>query len=168
MAKFQLLSCNVALAGDILNVVARHAFNPVTFPELIVLRYVHGEQAVTEVFDVGYVERDEEAEAKRIRETYKAEVYEKLFPGSGTRLPLGDNRYKRRLVGTKVNPGASVVDVPVPDATQAPGVQDDTQVDYAPAAPPAEYTPVDDTPAPPPPAADGVRPVRRPVPVMQP
>ena len=123
MSTFQLLSCDIALGGDILNVVARHAFIPVTYPEMLILRYLHGESAVTQVFEVGTVEREDAAERERLVETYGSVVREKLFPGMGQRLPASDDRYKPRLVGTKANPGvetaASTPDVPVAADTPA-------------------------------------------------
>lgn len=139
MANFQLLSCNIALAGDILNVVARHAFNPVTYPEMLVLRYLHGETAVTDIFDVGYVERDEAEERDRLVGVYgNTTVREKMFPGAGTRIPNGDNNYKPRIEGTKINPGAPPVpdlpDLPTPDATvsmAAVPVPDEAAPDYS-------------------------------------
>lgn len=129
MPNFQLLSCDVALAGDILNVVSRHAFIPVTYPEMLVLRYLHGENAITNIFDVGYVERDEDSEFKRLQETYGAVVKDKLFPGAGTRIPQGDNRYKPAIKGTRRNPAPvlpaapvvpNVPDLPTQDATVSP------------------------------------------------
>jgi hypothetical protein len=93
MSVFQLLACDVALGGDILNVVARHEFTPVTYPEMLVLRFIHGETSVTNVFDVGYVDRAEGEEKKRLSETYGDALMKKLFPGAAVRLPCGDNRY---------------------------------------------------------------------------
>jgi hypothetical protein len=166
MTKFQLLSCDVALAGDILNVVARHAFNPVTYPELLVLRYLHGENAITNIFDVGHVERDEDDEFKRLMETYGGEtVREKIFPGAGARLPNGDNRYKPRIEGTKANPApAPVPDAPLPDATVAPAGASSSPVDYGTSAPGSDYVP-SDAPAPPADEAPATRASRRPIPV---
>lgn len=135
--KFQLLSCDIALGGDILNVVSRHAFIPVTYPEMLVLKYLHGENAVTNIFDVGYVEREERAEYARLVETYKSEVIsEKLFPGAGTRLPHGDNRYAPRVVGTKINPGVA----PVPSAPDLPAETTGTFETPVPAEPDSVLT----------------------------
>lgn len=111
MSVYQLLQCEIALGGDILNVVARHALIPITYPELLVLRYLHGQNAVNEIFDAGAVERDDAYEMQRLTETYGYEtVREKLFPGAGNRLPNGDNRFKPKLV---------IPDKPLP-ATQPP------------------------------------------------
>ena len=66
--QFQLLTCHVALAGDITQVVHRHAHAPVTYPELIVLQFLHGETAVTEIFDCGRTEdRTAAEEIQRLR-----------------------------------------------------------------------------------------------------
>jgi hypothetical protein len=122
MSKFQLLECHVALAGDILNVVHRHMHNPITFPELLVLQYIHGETAITDIFAAGEVNREESAEYQRLVETYGAVlIRERLFPGAGTRLPLGDSKYKPRIRGTKINPGAlpGIPDLPTLDELEA-------------------------------------------------
>lgn len=120
MAKFQLLECHVAIGGDILNVVHRHAHTPVTFPELLVLRYVHGENSVTEVFEVGHIERDEAAEYARLCQVYDAAmIREKLFPGAAFRLPHGESRYRRRIEPMKGSLPAEP-DLPEPHLTEAP------------------------------------------------
>lgn len=112
MPQFQLLACDVALAGDILNVVARHRFNPVTYPEMLTLRAIHGQNAVENVFLCGHVIRDEETERNRLVAIYGEEIINKrMYPGAGARIPTGDERYKTRIVGSRINPGAA----PIPD-----------------------------------------------------
>ena len=152
MSRFQLLSADIALGGDILNVVARHAGIPVTYPELLILRYVHGEGAVTNVFDVGWVEREDADERQRLKETYGEKARDKLFPGAASPLPLGDNRYRPRVKGTKINPDLAP---PIPDLPAAPDPSDASQDsgtaagDYTTApAGAAPYAPVDPEPAP--------------------
>jgi hypothetical protein len=122
MSKYQLLECNVALAGDLLNVVNRSAFRPITYPELIVLEFLHGESAVSDVFDVGETaDMPPQVEKRRLEDTYGDVVGKHLFPGHHFQLPERNDRFQRRLVGTKVNPG------PAPQVT-------DTEVDPAIAA----------------------------------
>lgn len=159
MSVFQLLSCDVALGGDILNVVARHQFNPVTYPEMLILKFIHGQDAVTNIVDVGATERDDADEGKRLSETYGDELVRgKLFPGAGTRLPNGDNKYKPALA----LPVAPVPAEPVPEVILPAG-----SVDFN---APQEPTP-SDTYAPsaaPVPAPEAPRSPRKPVPVYSP
>jgi hypothetical protein len=117
MSVYQLLECHVALAGDILNVVHRDEYRPITYPELLVLRYMHGENAITDIYDVGAVERDDEREMERLCLTYSKElVKDRLFPGAGIRLPNGDNRYKPRVVEIK-----QLAAAPPPEPVLPPG-----------------------------------------------
>lgn len=75
---------------------------------------------MTDVFDVGSVERDDDAEFKRLTETYGACVKEKLFPGAGQRLPTRDERYAPRPADTIANPGPSPT-APVVVPSDVPG-----------------------------------------------
>lgn len=102
---FQLLICEIALAGDIRNVVARGFDNPVTYPELLVLQFLHGDEAVSNVYDIGAADRPNEEEFLRLKQTY-GNIVTTLFPGVRTVLPEAGNYPKKR--------------VPVP----APAVQD--------------------------------------------
>ncbi len=107
MAHYQLLTCNVALSGDLGNVVARDQYQPITYPELIVLQHLHGEQSITDVFECGETEDVEpKREKERLMILYGAELVDRhIFPGHGIQVPEKNDRYKPRLVGTIVNPG---------------------------------------------------------------
>lgn len=120
MAVFQLLSCDVAIGGDILNVVARHAFNPVTYPEMLILKFIHGQSAITDIYDVGHVEREDADEMQRLQETYGYKVVrENMFPGAGVRLPGGDNAFRPRA-GRVVPAGIpGIPDLPAPPVAAA-------------------------------------------------
>lgn len=121
MSVYQLLECHIMLGGDMQNVVHRHQFNPVTFPELIVLRYIHGTNSVTDVYDVGAIDREDDVEMQRLRETYTDEVIKAIYPGSGVRLPNGDNRYKPRIV----SPDKELpLTPPKPEVVHPPGTID--------------------------------------------
>jgi hypothetical protein len=126
MSNYQLLTCNIALAGDIQQIVARNAFNPITYPELIVLSFLHGETAITDVFECGYTEdREPRIERERLMHIYGKVVHEHLFPGHNIQMPVSTDRYKPRLIGTLVNPGngdAIPPDAPIeidPDIVEA-------------------------------------------------
>lgn len=135
MAAYQLLSCDIALGADMMNVVARHAFHPVTYAEMLVLRYIHGENSVTNIYDVGAVERDDQSEMARLCETYGADLIKKtMFPGAGTRLPRGDNRFgpapPRVVAADASNKSDPVMYEPGQTDFNAPEIQDE----YAPSA----------------------------------
>jgi hypothetical protein len=100
MPAFQMLECMVALAGDDDNIVHRSADNPVTYPELLVLQYVHGADAVSDVHELGTEERDNQDELDRLRRTYNAAAVKDVFPGANPRLPLTDKRFKPRTAPT--------------------------------------------------------------------
>jgi hypothetical protein len=90
MSKFQLLSAFVNLAGDRDNVVHRIASEPITYPEMIVLRTIHGgEDHVHGLVDVGTVERPDAVERERLSLIY-GKVVTDVFPGAILSLPAGD------------------------------------------------------------------------------
>jgi hypothetical protein len=90
MAQFQLLRCSVALGGDTDNIVVRGRTNPILFPELMVIQFLHGEDAVTDVHVVGTCEMSQDEALMRLRVIYQKEVVEKVFPGNRPRLPTAD------------------------------------------------------------------------------
>jgi hypothetical protein len=96
MALMQLIECQVALGGDSANIVARTPSRPVTYPELLMLSYVHGEDAVTDAYEVRREERDNGAEVDRLRRRFKASKVADVFPGARPRLPLADDRIRPR------------------------------------------------------------------------
>jgi hypothetical protein len=108
MANYQLLTCSIALAGDLQQIVVRGHWKPVTYAELIVLQFLHGEQAVSDVFECGHEEREPRDEKQRLMVIYGAPLINNLFPGHMSQLPEKHDRYKPRLVGTLVNPGPPV------------------------------------------------------------
>jgi hypothetical protein len=87
MADFQLLACHIALAGDPRSVVPRGKDAPVTYPELAVLQSIHGQDAVTDVYEIGTVERSPREERERLNLRYTKAAVEGVFPGSMTSLP---------------------------------------------------------------------------------
>lgn len=91
MAQFQLVGCQINLGGDRGSVVVRGRFNPVTYPEYLLLQVVHGgDEHVHHAMSVGYVERDNAAEFARLSEIYGGELTRMVFPGPVQALPLGN------------------------------------------------------------------------------
>lgn len=100
MPNFQLVECMVALGGDEQNIVHRGQDNPVTYPEMLLLQYIHGEDAVSDAFELGADERDNGTELDRLRITYGAKPVLDVFPGNRPRLPTQDTRIKARKAPT--------------------------------------------------------------------
>ena len=90
MPAFQLLRCMIGLGGDQGNQVYRDRTRPIAFPELPILQYIHGEEAVTEVHVVGTWDTTNEEVLLRLQTIYQPEVLKEVFPGARPRLPLGD------------------------------------------------------------------------------
>ena len=90
MAQFQLLRCSVALDGDTDQIVVRHRGNPILFPELMILQFLHSEEGVTDVHVVGTCEMSQEEALIRLRLLYGPEAVGEVFPGNRPRLPTQD------------------------------------------------------------------------------
>lgn len=96
MARYQLLSCRIALSGDVGNVVVRSAFRPVTYPELIVLGVLHGESSISSILDVGETEEmNGNDEFLRLGHVYDEKLIKTLFPGHAINLPERNDRYPK-------------------------------------------------------------------------
>ena len=85
---FQLLVCDVAVGGDIRNVVHRGVDSPVTYPETLILEFVHGPSTVTDVRDMGEIERSQDDEMLRLKKIYGPDLVNQLFPGALAQLPM--------------------------------------------------------------------------------
>lgn len=90
----QLLSCYVAVAGDDQNIVVREYDTAVTYPELLVLKALHGGENVRRVADAGDVERDPHDERERLSSLYGKQIVDHVFPGEHTALPEVDRRLR--------------------------------------------------------------------------
>jgi hypothetical protein len=90
MPAFHLLRCNVDLGDDHSIIVYRDRTRPIVFPELQILQYIHGEDAVTEVHVVGQWETNNNEVLQRLIDTYPPETIQAVFPGNRPRLPMSD------------------------------------------------------------------------------
>lgn len=82
MPKTSLCTANINLAGDLRATVRKGEFNPITWPEVEVLRWLHGD---TSVWDVKVIDSDNRAmkdEFERLTLKYGSEVTKMLFPGA--------------------------------------------------------------------------------------
>lgn len=88
MAKYQLLSAYINLAGDRNDVAVRGVDNPITYPESLVLQAVHGGQEhVHTLIEVGEVEREPAEEMTRLTLAYGS-IAAKVFPSLNGRATL--------------------------------------------------------------------------------
>lgn len=91
MAQYHLLRCMVALAGDQGNTVYRHRGRPIVFPELPILQFLHGGEAITDVYVVGTWETNNNEVLERLDAIYTPEIVREVFPGARPSLPLSDS-----------------------------------------------------------------------------
>ena len=84
MDTINFYTINVALGGDIRNVVSRKGC---TAPELALLRNIHGDTAVNNIALAGKVEADSDTERDRLSQIYGDERVNEEF-GTYNDLPL--------------------------------------------------------------------------------
>jgi hypothetical protein len=66
-------TAHIAIGSDDRNTMVRGEYNPVSWPEIEILRLVHGEHAITEVVPFAEVRQDPKSERERLSEIYGAE-----------------------------------------------------------------------------------------------
>ena len=81
-------TAQVAIAGDIQQVVHRNPFSPVSWPELEVLRFVHGEDAVTDIKVISRVDQDQREERERLALMYGRAPIEACFGARNAKIEL--------------------------------------------------------------------------------
>ena len=120
----QLLSCHLAVAGDDRNIVHRDYDTAVTYPELLVLRALHGSESVREVADFGDVERDPAEERQRLINIYGRQIVDHVFPGEHTQLPEEERRrVKKPAPEKKAEAEEKVEDVLEPPDEKKPEIR---------------------------------------------
>lgn len=87
MQKMDLCTCKITLGGDARQVVFRDKTRPMTYPEVDLMRYMHGDRFVNDVTVIKTVETTNAAEVEALRVKY-GKVAREAFPGSRPRLPL--------------------------------------------------------------------------------
>jgi hypothetical protein len=88
MAKMHLCTCFIALGGDTRNIVFKNESNAVSFPEINVLKAIHGAEAVHKIQAVGSVDTDPVREKARLVAIYGGDIVEKLYPGFAPLIQL--------------------------------------------------------------------------------
>lgn len=93
MPKMQLLTCDIALAGDLTSIVHRGEDEPVSFPELLILQNLHGKESIRNVAQVREEDRDSATERQRLVSLYGNAVHQ-VFPAEYQELPVADFRIR--------------------------------------------------------------------------
>lgn len=78
-------TAKVAITGDLNNVMVRGSFQPISWPELEILRTLHGEESVTDVEPFVRVPQPPKAERERLSLIYGNDVLTHIW--GGTRPP---------------------------------------------------------------------------------
>jgi len=82
------VTCNIALNGEQKMIVNRSEFHPVSWPELEIIRFIHGEDAVRDVKPFVAVPQTSKSEKERLRLIYGNDVVENIFPGKSPSMEL--------------------------------------------------------------------------------
>ena len=78
----------IALAEILLNGNLQHStVRVVSAPEILILRNIHGNDAVINVNESANLERTNAEEIDRLKLYFGADVFSKVFPGSMPKLP---------------------------------------------------------------------------------
>lgn len=83
--RIQLVSGHVSPAGDQWTEIYRSPHDPLTWPEVLVLRTLHGDDAVRGLRHAGETERTAKDERERLTRLYGS-VVQQVFPGSSPRM----------------------------------------------------------------------------------
>lgn len=82
------VTCSVRLSGDLRSVVVRDTFAPVSWPEVEILRAIHGDDAIVDVKPFASVEQTPKAEKERLALKYGGETVENIFPGRNPQMEM--------------------------------------------------------------------------------
>lgn len=88
--KMHMVSAHIELAGSRNSVTVRHADRPLSYPELEVLRVMHGPMSVQNVVVVSTIETTPAFEKDRLSAIYGEELVNDVFPGRNPHMDLLD------------------------------------------------------------------------------
>jgi hypothetical protein len=92
----------IALAEILLNGNLQHSVvRVVSVPEVMILRTLHGGDAVINVTDASSLERTNSEEIDRLKLFYGSDVFSKVFPGSMPKLPTSFAEINVEVAGGK-------------------------------------------------------------------
>lgn len=120
MADFQLLTARIMLAGDKDSVVYRGAHAPLSYPEILVMQFMHGDDAVSEIEEIGTLSMPNNDLLHHMRQTYPMNAVDRCFPGARPTLPTRSDEFPKSrdvLMAPKLptpgpGPGASNMKIP--------------------------------------------------------
>lgn len=78
---------SIKLAGGHQTIVPRDSFNPVSWPEIEIIRAIHGDDAVVDVKPFVRVEQTAKEEKERLLQKYGS-IVEDVFPGRNPQMEL--------------------------------------------------------------------------------
>lgn len=88
MPAISICTCQVSLSEDTRQVVFRGPTRPVTWPEIDVLLYLHGPDAVSDITVIDTKETTVPEEFERLQLRYGAAAVAQLFPGKRPAMQL--------------------------------------------------------------------------------
>ncbi len=101
-----ICTCSVMIAGDVGNIMVRGPANPVSWPEIGVLQFLHGEEAIFNISAVRAVKTTGAQEKQRLGGIYNPAIVDSLYPGKspvmelempGTVLPSDDTAKSAKI-----------------------------------------------------------------------
>lgn len=124
MADFQLLTARIMLAGEKDSVVYRGTHNPLSYPEILVMQFMHGDDAVSEITEVGTLSMSNNDLLHHMRMTYPLGAVERCFPGARPNLPVRSDEFPKsrdvlmdaQEARQAPGPGPSVANMKIPKA----------------------------------------------------
>ncbi len=78
----------IRVSGDLRTVVVRDTHNPVSWPEIEILRALHGDESLVDVKPFVRVEQSPKDEKERLRGIYGNAVLENVFPGRNPQMEM--------------------------------------------------------------------------------
>jgi hypothetical protein len=93
-------TAKIALASDITNVMIRGPFNPISWPEIEVIRYIHGNTSVEDIEVIASVKQSGKDERARLNLIYGEEPLIALWGGRNTPGEMEDPKAKKIKDGT--------------------------------------------------------------------
>lgn len=144
MADFQLLAARIQLAGSKDSVVYRGAHNPLSYPEILLMQFLHGDDAVDGVEEVGTLSMSNADLLHHLQMTYPLAAVDRVFPGARPNLPVRSDEFKKSravLMAQPENkmppgpaPGPKSMNVPEPQPTKGKRPQRESSGDAGPFA----------------------------------
>jgi hypothetical protein len=105
-------TAKIAIGNDITSIMVRGPYSPVSWPEIEVLRYIHGESAVEDIEVIADVPQSGKAERQRLQMIYGEAPLIALWGGRNTPGEMENKEAKKIKKGlTWMNPLTGAVEV---------------------------------------------------------